>query len=626
MRPARRLTALAVVLALTALPAASSDLKDLFFGEALYHAFQGRYFEALQRLDTELGMHHGLDEPERDTLHYHINDAEYSVGDFELRYRMHQRAGRALKTVLDGAVDDAVRNEAAYRLARIHFQKGQFEDALSALARIRGPVPEEIRHDIEFLRANIYLATSRAHEAVEILEHVRSDESLAGFVAYNLGIALLQDGRPHEAIEQLSKAGQFAASDPARLAIRDKSNMVLGNILFEAGEFEQANLVLERGQIDGPFSNQVLLLAGLSQASAKHHERALVLWSTLADREPMDVAVQEAALAIPQAYAGLNLHGRAAVAYGRALELFDGQIERIDASIRSIVEGRFLKALSREEMRQDEGWIIRLRSLPDAPETYYLMELTASNDFHTALQNYLDLEELRLRLIESETSLAAFDDIVRLRRLNYEPLLPQVDAEFSESNVRMRLRFDEQKQLERQLKSMLTSPRPEYLATTDERAVAASLGLIEAQLGTSDLPEMDALRRRAARLRGVLTWRLETEYQERFARAHANFNEAKADLDALARQYDAFVRSRQAATHGYSGYDVQISRLRERVAEALQHVETLIARQGKMIEASAIEQLEARRQRLVQQQSQARFGAADSYDRAARAQSLPEKE
>ena len=43
-------------------------------------------------------------------------------------------------------------------------------------------------------------------------------------------------------------------------------------------------------------------------------------------------------------------------------------------------------------------------------------------------------------------------------------------------------------------------------------------------------------------------------------------------------------------------------------------------RQGQMIETVAINQLEARRERLVVQQNQARFGVADSYDRAARAQ------
>src|SRR5215470_14364287 len=147
MRTPRRLIGLGLALGLAVHPAMASDLKDLYFGEALYHAYQGQFFDALQRLDTELAMFHGLDEPGLDTLHYHVNDAEFSVGDFELDYRMHQKAGRAIKAVLEGAVDEAVRNEAAFRLARIHFQKGQFDDAQEALARIKGVVPGEIRDD-----------------------------------------------------------------------------------------------------------------------------------------------------------------------------------------------------------------------------------------------------------------------------------------------------------------------------------------------------------------------------------------------------------------------------------------------------------------------------------------------
>ena len=76
------------------------ELKDLYFGEALYYAFQGDWFDAITRLDTELTQHHGLDEPERDTLYYHINHAEFAVGDFELAYRMHLRAGRAITAVI----------------------------------------------------------------------------------------------------------------------------------------------------------------------------------------------------------------------------------------------------------------------------------------------------------------------------------------------------------------------------------------------------------------------------------------------------------------------------------------------------------------------------------------------
>jgi tetratricopeptide (TPR) repeat protein len=620
----RRVTAFVLVLGLVARPVAGADLKDLFFGEALFHAFQGDYFDALQRLDTELAMYHGLDEPGLDTLHYHVNNAEFSVGDFELNYRMHYRAGRAIKAVLEGAVDEAVRNEAAFRLARIHFQKGQFDDALTALARIHGTVPVEIRDDIEFLRANVLMATGKPGDAVKVLQPLRTDPDLTGFAAYNLGIALLQDGRQPEAIEQLDKAGQLAAGDRAALAIRDKSNLVLGTILFESGNFDRARQSLDRVRLDGPFSNQALLRAGWAEASAKQYDRALVPWNILADREPTDAAVQEAMLAVPHAYASLNLHGRAAITYGRALELFTNQIARVNASIASISEGRFLKALVREESRQDEDWVITLRTLPDAPETYYLMELMASHDFQTALHNYLDLEDLRSRLATWKTSLDAFDDLIRLRAQNYEPLLPEVDTQFRELDARMRLRLEQRAHLRKQLQAMLTAPRPEHLATAEERIALEHLATIEQQVGDSNSPSANALRARVAHLRGALTWTLETEYQDRLTAAHVHLNELNTQIDQLTQQYDSFVRARQAATHSYVGYDAQIARLRDRVGAAAQRVDTLMAQQGHMIETVAINQLEARRARLMAQQTEARYGVADSYDRAARAQSATE--
>ena len=89
-------------------PSQAEELKDLYFGEALYYAHQGLYFEALERLDTEVKQHDGIDEPELDSLYQHIDDAGFSLGDFELRYRMHHRAGRAITAVLEAAVDDVI--------------------------------------------------------------------------------------------------------------------------------------------------------------------------------------------------------------------------------------------------------------------------------------------------------------------------------------------------------------------------------------------------------------------------------------------------------------------------------------------------------------------------------------
>jgi tetratricopeptide (TPR) repeat protein len=614
------LTGLLLFASLATSPSRSEELKDLYFGEALYYAHQGYYFEALERLDAEVLQHDELDEPQLDTLYEHIEDAEFSLGDFELRYRMHHRAGRAIKAVLEGAVDEQVRNDAAYRLARIHFQKNQMADAIRALDRIDGKVPESIRDDIEFLRANVYLAENRPQESIAVLKHLQDSKSFGGFAAYNLGIAYLQSGQREDALQQLARAGQISTEDPAELAIRDKSNLVLGTILLEAGNYDDARLYLNRVRLDGPFSNQALLSAGWASMSSDDFERAVVPWSILADREVTDGATQEAMLALPFAYGKLKVHGRAAVNYGRALDSFGVEVAKLNESIESIRAGRFLEALTREEIRKDKDWVIRLRSLPETPETYYLMELLATHDFQTGLENYLDLAELHRKLLVWQASFDSFDDMVDIRHDHYEPLLPDVDEQFRQLDSRMRLRIEQHKTLVRRRDDLLTTPRPEFLATPEEQAVLVRIEHIETLLQGAETPFEASLQRRMKRLKGLLIFTLETEYHERFTEFDRNLRGLDEAMLVAQGQYDRFVRSRQAATHSYVGYETPIKRLRAEVSNAVAKVELLMARQGHLLETVAVEELVTRRGRLENYRDKARFALADSYDRATQAQ------
>ncbi len=609
---------LVVILATSSAWADSADeeIKDLYFGEALFYANEGDWFAALERLDTELAQHYRVDEPQLDTLHYYVNDAEFSVGDFELNYRMHSRAGRAITAVLEGDVDEEVRNEAAFRLARIHFQKGQFEDALAALSRIEGRLPPGIGEEVEFLRANVYLAVGKPEMAAEVLQDLRNTNDLGGFAAYNLGIALLEENRRDDALEELDRAGKGEGNDEAALAIRDKSNLVLGTLLMEDQSFAPAALSFDRVRLEGPFSNQALLSAGWAAASMRDFERAIVPWSILVERDSTDSAVQEALLALPFAYGQLDVHGRAAVLYGNALESFDNEIDKLDASIQSIRKGRFLEALVRAEIRQNKDWVIRLRTLPETPETYYLMELLASHDFQTALQNYLDLEDLRTRLSSWQRGFDAFEDLIDLRQQHYEPLLPEVDQQFRELDSRIRLRREQYTSLNNKLQQLLVAPRPEFLATTEERQTGAELQRIETSLSGLDGPEASMLRERLRRLEGRLKWTLWTEYHERLTEFDSHLRELDQAIDLMSAQYESYVRARQAALHSYEGYLLPLRRLQTRVEAALAQLAILMARQGHLLEVVAIAELETRRERLLGYRDDARFALADSYDRA----------
>ncbi len=589
----------------------SEDVSSLSYGNALYYAYQDEWFEAIVRSDVQAAPGRGLDES--------AGPLFSSVGDFELNYRMNQRAGRAIRAIVEGKTADSMRNEAIFRLARMYLRKDQPNEASRAVKGIRGAVPARIRSDLAFLRANIALALGRNAEAVTILEDLQGEKSLEGFSSYNMGIALLRNGSEESGREYLDRTGRIRSSNPATLAIRDKANLVLGELLLSKNNFEAAVDVLSRVRQNGPFSNRALLSAGWADAFRGRFENALVPWIMLADREITDPAVQEAMLDVPYAYSKLGAYGTAAHKYETAQAAFGREIAKLNASITSIREGKFLAGLLREEMKQDADWLVKLRSLPEAPETFYLLDLIASRDFQESLKNYLDLEELRQKLETWSDDLVAFEDIVRRRTAHYEPLLAAIDQEFVRLDDKMRLRLKQRKRIEQQLNAMPSAPRPDLLLTADELRMSNQLERLEKLAAQQSDKTAPLLRERIRRLRGVLLWNSMTEFDKRFAAARKQLIELNRELEVPSRQRTALIRTRQAIAESYQGYDNLIRRLRILIKAARERVLLLIEREGRVLETMAVNELSIRRDRLEGFRTKARFAVADSYDRAATA-------
>ncbi len=596
------------------------ELRDIFYGEILYHAFQDDYFEAISHLDMELGQYHALDEPELDSFHWHRGQAEFAVGDLELYYRMHQRAGRAIEAVLGENVSESERNEAAFRLARLYYRKQDYINALHAIEMIKGDLPKELQNDETFLRAQIYVAVGKFGEAIELLKPIKGDAAYAGYTEYNLAMAYLQNGQVELAIEMLDQLGRVNSGDEAVLALKDKGNLKLANYYVDAGDAVKAAQYFARIRLDGPFSNHALLGAGWVEVAQNRFDRALVPWTLLHGRERTNMSVQEAMMAVPFAYSKLDVHGKAAIMYGKAMDVFASEIDSLDASIKSIREGRFLAALLDKQAEKDKNWVVNLRKLPDSPETRYIMELLAAHDFQESLKNYKDLADLGRHLTTWMDSLAVYEEIIELRRRYYEPLLPAVEKQFKKIDSRMRLRIEQRDRLNERIQSLLILRRPEYLATADERAAIDRLNRLKVYLEANPQRVTEDMVYRMNRLSGVLDWRIKSEFDERLTRAYKNLKDLDGVIDDLNKQYRAFVRTRQAATQSYEGYTIPIQRLRTQIGATQESLKRIMARQGRVLEQMAINELELRRDRLEEYQIKARFALAESYDRATKQQ------
>ena len=169
-------------------------------------------------------------------------------------------------------------------------------------------------------------------------------------------------------------------------------------------------------------------------------------------------------------------------------------------------------------------------------------------------------------------------------------------------------------------KAMLVMPRPDYLATSQERIFGEQIAQLDQRLSAGDSAVPGEIKARIERLRGVLHWNIYTDYDWRFTEAHTHLRELNQVVDRLKKQYTAFVRTRQAATQSYEGYGDGIRRQRSLIREARTTVSELMARQGHMLETMAVNELSRRRERLAEFQIKARFAMADSYDRAVRDQ------
>jgi chromosome segregation ATPase len=250
------------------------------------------------------------------------------------------------------------------------------------------------------------------------------------------------------------------------------------------------------------------------------------------------------------------------------------------------------------------------------------MQLMASNDFQAMLQNYLDLEELHLRLASWGTDYTAYNDIIEIRRRYYEPLLPSIDAQFRKLDSVIRLRMEQRERLDKKLKKMLIAPQPEFLATAQERMAKERIDAMEKSFKGK---RVDAdTTHRIERLKGVIQWNITTNYQARLTEAFEHLAALNKDIATLQETYAAFVRTRQAATQSYQGYDEPIRRLGIKTDNALGTVNTLMARQGHLLEVMAVNELVRRRQKLEEYQVQARFALAENYDRASKAKSEEE--
>lgn len=583
-------------------------VRDLYYGDVLFHFYQDDFFGSLTRLGAAQAS---------GKLAEQQAEAELLKGGLYLSLGQHVEAGRIFRILLEGNVADDVRNRAWFYLAKVWYQRNYLSEAESALASIRGLLPGPLEGERHLLHAQVLMYQGRYDEAISLLENWQSTDESASYARFNLGVALVRAERLEQAARLLDALGQMSVTNQEMAALRDKANLALGFAWLKAERPAEARLVLERVRLEGPQSNKALLGMGWADSTEERYRDALVPWLELQDRDLLDAAVQEAHLAAPFAYARLAATRQAADSYAHAINLFREESARIDQSISAIGSGRLVDAILENDATATQGWYWQLTQLPDAPETRYLYHLLATNQFQEGLKNYRDLKLMQRNLEGWTQSIAAFEDMIDTRRRAHEARVPRLQATLGQVDL------DALEARRNELGTRIDLIERENdvvgLATAVEQERWARIERIGKVLARADAtdPAVAEMREKTRMLRGVVYWELNAGYKARLWRERKQLRELDVALKDARRHQILVGRAQEESPRRTEEFAETVRNLNPRIAALSARLAAAAEAQSQYLAAIATRELEAQKQRLAAYSLQAQFALASIYDRAA---------
>jgi hypothetical protein len=583
------------------------DVKDLHYGDVLFYFYQDDYFDSITRL---------LAARQLDRIPHTQGEAELLLGGLYLSLGEHVEAGRIFEALLNQNTSEAVRNRAWFYLGKVWYQRGYLQESERALRQVSDKTDPRISAERYMLLAQLMMRQERYDDAIAALSSWHGAPDWTAYAQFNLGVALVRKDRLAEAIPYLDRVGRIETRSEELLALSDKANLALGFALLQAQRAADARPILQRVRLEGPYSSKALLGVGWADAGLGEFKRALVPWLTLRKRSLLDSAVQESFLTVPYAYNQLSATGQAAENYSSAIDSFDAELKRIDESIDEIRGGKLLDRLLDDDKKDTLTWYWQLSTLPNAPESRYLYQLLASNEFQEGLKNYRELNFMSRNLDNWREDVSAYDDMLDTRQEAYRQRVPKADAVLAATDLgaltRQRVDF------ESRINEIEKSNDVAALGTPEEQRTWARLKRIEDYLAAHpDDPSLAEMREKQRLMKGVLYWRLSASFKARLWNERRSVKELDADLMETQRRAVLVRQARAGMPTNTGAFAGRVAAMRTRMDQLQQRLADVSAQQNRYLQALAIRELEGQKQRILTYQIQARYELAAIYDHAA---------
>lgn len=587
-------------------------IKDLHYGEVLFHFYQDDYFTSIVHLLAARNLNRTSN---------HMPEDELLLGGIDLSFGLHNEASRIFEKLLEENASETVRNRAYYYLSKIYYQRGYIDKSAEYLSRISGAVQEGIFGELKLLMGQVYLAQGKYDSAISALDNWKGPKNFKHYAKYNLGVAYTKNGNLEKGIEYLRDVGKIRGKSEEARTLKDKANLAAGLTLLQNEQSEKATKYLNSVRLEGLYSNMALLGIGWANTESEKHDAALIPLMELRNRSAYHSEVQEGILALAYAYDQLGLTGHSVQAYEKAAEIYHAEAIELASSAKAIEQGVLVDALlKRTKGGPQMGWFWTLRELPEIPEVKYFTKLIAEHEFHEALKNFRDLLFLQRNLEYWDENISIYLTMLDTRKSRYQNYLPLVEERLG------KLDYTALQAHRENLSSILENTENEEaylnLATVEEKQKLYKIDNLSKRLAALEVrnPEDKKLkedREKISLMQGVLYWKIHSNFINRKWEYRQDISEIDKYLTETPGKSISVKEAISESVSKFAEFEARIYALQQAIKRLIPKVDRVLEKQSRYLEFVAVKELKRREKILAGYEKHARFALAAAYDRVA---------
>ncbi|MFZ5724314.1 MAG: hypothetical protein ACOY33_11720 [Pseudomonadota bacterium] len=583
---------------------------DPAFGETLYAFYQRQYFDAISRL---------LVARERGELRRQAAEGELLLGGLYVQYGIPGAAQDIFASLLpadDGAPQ--VRRiwlalaELDYRRERFpealaiverHFPRPASLDALPAAERARLAPPEQA----VMLAVKSLMRLGRYEEAIGWLGADISDRPESRYLRFNIAAALIGNGDAEGGAKILQALLAVPAADEEMRAVRDRVALALAATRLQQERPQEAFAAISLARLDGPYSNEAMLVYGISALRSGNAPGAVRALLPLTQRSSHEQAVQEGWVALAQAYEAGRDERRALAAYRAALKKLDAELGYLQEQGRKIDAGDWFRALegrAQEIVLRDDRLGLRDADVLGMSLHYRMF---AGNRFVLSFTQYVEVSRLARLAVDWQARIPVLGYLVQSRVERHRRLSATAQELLAATPVAP-LAARQQELATRVSTAIADRDRP--LPSAKQQRLLAQADTARTKMDAWPQHDWGERRAKLDLLRGQLAWELARDRPLRewnLRRAVRDNERLVTETTALRTRVRKAAATQIASVEGWrdrlESEDMQLQAL-ARQSEGLRRA--LQAR----LEQDARDTIAARRQRIIELAGDAWFGIA----------------